>query len=100
MNAQHEIRLALPGKGALESNTLTFLAECGLKVKRSNPRQYLAHMQSMPGIEVVFQRAADNVMIPSHFLAQSFGGFVVHVGAAQVVRVRDADAVFRRCRWR
>ncbi|MGH2496090.1 MAG: ATP phosphoribosyltransferase [Ktedonobacteraceae bacterium] len=59
MNAQHEIRLALPGKGALESNTLAFLAECGLKVKRSNPRQYLAHMQSMPGIEVVFQRAAD-----------------------------------------
>ena len=59
MNAQHEIRLALPGKGALESATLAFLAECGLKVKRSNPRQYLASMQSMPGIEVVFQRAAD-----------------------------------------
>ncbi|HKV57034.1 MAG TPA: ATP phosphoribosyltransferase [Ktedonobacteraceae bacterium] len=59
MNSQHEIRLALPGKGALESNTLAFLAECGLKVKRSNPRQYLAHMQSMPGIEVVFQRAVD-----------------------------------------
>lgn len=59
MNAQHEIRLALPGKGTLESATLAFLAECGLKVKRSNPRQYLASMQSMPGLEVVFQRAAD-----------------------------------------
>ena len=59
MNSQHDIRLALPGKGTLESATLAFLAECGLKVNRSNPRQYLAHMRSMPGIEVVFQRAAD-----------------------------------------
>jgi ATP phosphoribosyltransferase len=59
MNSQREIRLALPGKGALESATLAFLAECGLKVNRNNPRQYLAHMHSMPGIEVVFQRAAD-----------------------------------------
>src|ERR1700680_4578189 len=59
MNAKHEVRLALPGKGTLESATLAFLAECGLKVNRSNPRQYLAHMHSMPGMEVVFQRAAD-----------------------------------------
>jgi ATP phosphoribosyltransferase len=59
MNPNREIRLALPGKGTLESATLAFLAECGLKVNRSNPRQYLAHMHSMPGIEVVFQRAAD-----------------------------------------
>ncbi|HEY6542545.1 MAG TPA: ATP phosphoribosyltransferase [Ktedonobacteraceae bacterium] len=59
MNSQHEIRLALPGKGTLEAATLSFLAECGLKVNRSNPRQYLASMRSMPGIEVVFQRAAD-----------------------------------------
>ena len=59
MNPNREIRLALPGKGALESATLAFLAECGLKVNRSNPRQYLADIHSMPGIEVVFQRAAD-----------------------------------------
>jgi len=38
---------------------MTFLAECGMKVSRSNPRQYLAHISSMPGLEVVFQRAAD-----------------------------------------
>ncbi len=38
---------------------MTFLAECGMKVSRSNPRQYLAHINSMPGLEVVFQRAAD-----------------------------------------
>ncbi|MEO8954280.1 MAG: ATP phosphoribosyltransferase [Ktedonobacteraceae bacterium] len=59
MKEAPEIRLALPGKGALEAATLAFLAECGMKVNRSNPRQYLARIGSMPGIEVVFQRAAD-----------------------------------------
>ncbi|GAC1392836.1 MAG: ATP phosphoribosyltransferase [Ktedonobacteraceae bacterium] len=59
MSAEARVRLALPGKGALEAPTLNFLAECGLKVNRSNPRQYLARMNSMPDIEVVFQRAAD-----------------------------------------
>ena len=59
INLASETRLALPGKGALEAATMTFLAECGMKVSRSNPRQYLAHISSMPGLEVVFQRAAD-----------------------------------------
>src|SRR6266436_1864376 len=56
---ESETRLALPGKGALEAATLAFLTECGLKVNRSNPRQYLARIGSMPNLEVVFQRAAD-----------------------------------------
>lgn len=59
MSEALETRLALPGKGALETATLAFLAECGMKVNRSNPRQYLARIGSMPGLEVVFQRAAD-----------------------------------------
>ena len=59
INTRGVVRLALPNKGALEATTLTFLAECGLKVSRSNPRQYLARIGSMPGLEVVFQRAAD-----------------------------------------
>ncbi|MEO6889416.1 MAG: ATP phosphoribosyltransferase, partial [Ktedonobacteraceae bacterium] len=60
MNAEPDMmRLALPGKGALETATLAFLAECGLKVSRNNPRQYLARMKSIPELEVVFQRAAD-----------------------------------------
>lgn len=54
-----KVRLALPGKGALEAATLSFLSECGMKVSRSNPRQYLASIKSMPDVEVVFQRAAD-----------------------------------------
>lgn len=59
MRIEHETRLALPGKGALEGATLAFLAECGLKVNRSNPRQYLARLNSLPELEAVFQRAAD-----------------------------------------
>lgn len=59
MNVEHRTRLALPGKGALETATLAFLAECGMKVSRNNPRQYLASVSSMPDLEVVFQRAAD-----------------------------------------
>lgn len=62
MSTELETRLALPGKGALETATLAFLTECGMKVNRSNPRQYLARIGSMPDVEVVFQRAAD---IPS-----------------------------------
>src|SRR2546421_8029622 len=63
MTKEQEARLALPGKGALETSTLSFLAECGMKVNRSNPRQYLARIVSMPGLEVVFQRAADIPML-------------------------------------
>ena len=59
MNSTSVIRLALPGKGTLESATLAFLAECGMKVNRNNPRQYLAGVSTLPDLEVVFQRAAD-----------------------------------------
>lgn len=53
------IRLALCGKGALEVATSAFLAECGMKVYRKSPRQYLARIDSMPELEVVYQRATD-----------------------------------------
>ena len=59
MAAEPEIRLALCGKGALEAATSAFLAECGMKVNRKNPRQYLARIRSLPELEVVYQRAAD-----------------------------------------
>jgi ATP phosphoribosyltransferase len=62
MPPEAEIRVALPAKGALEAATSAFLAECGMKVNRKNPRQYLARISSMPELEVVFQRVAD---IPS-----------------------------------
>lgn len=59
MSNTQETRMALPGKGTLEATTLAFLAECGMKVNRNNPRQYLAHMGNIPDLELVFQRAAD-----------------------------------------
>ena len=59
MPVEPEIRLALPSKGALETATSAFLAECGMKVNRKNTRQYLARISSMPALGVVFQRVAD-----------------------------------------
>ncbi|NLE50115.1 MAG: ATP phosphoribosyltransferase, partial [Chloroflexi bacterium] len=37
-----QIRLALPSKGRMEEETLEFLAGCGLRVDKRNPRQYTA----------------------------------------------------------
>ena len=54
------LRIALPSKG-WEDDTLRFLGHCGLRVDRSNPRQYRARMRGLPGgpADVVFQRATD-----------------------------------------
>ena len=54
------LRLALPSK-AWEDDTLRFLGQCGLRIDRSNPRQYRARMHGLPTgpAEVVFQRATD-----------------------------------------
>ncbi len=54
------LRIALPSKG-WEDDTLRFLSQCGLRVDRSNPRQYRARMRGLPTgpAEVVFQRASD-----------------------------------------
>ena len=62
MNTQFtEIRLALPSKGTLEASTMAFLEACGLRVDRSNPRQYTASMPVVPGLVVLYQRATDIV---------------------------------------
>jgi ATP phosphoribosyltransferase len=54
------LRIALASKG-WEDDTLRFLVSCGLRVDRSNPRQYRARMRGLPTgpAEVVFQRASD-----------------------------------------
>ena len=54
------LRLALPSKG-WEDDTLRFLSQCGLRVDRSNPRQYRARMRGLPTgpADIVFQRATD-----------------------------------------
>lgn len=53
------LRLALPSKGRMEEPTLAFLRECGLQVRRPNPRQYTASLRGYPNVEVLFQRARD-----------------------------------------
>ena len=52
------VRIAIPSKG-MEEQTLEFLANCGMKVSRPNPRQYRAAIPALAGVEVLFQRAPD-----------------------------------------
>lgn len=58
---REDIRLALPSKGILQEGALEFLAACGLKVFRPNPRQYEAKIPAIPGLLVMFQRPGDIV---------------------------------------
>ncbi len=55
----NQIRLALPSKGRMEEETLDFLAGCGLRVNKLNPRQYTATLPALPDVMVLFQRAKD-----------------------------------------
>lgn len=54
------IRLGIPSKGRMEQETLDFLKSCGLTVKRIR-RQYLATIEEIPGLQIVFQRQEDIV---------------------------------------
>ena len=54
-----QIRIALPSKGRMEGETLDFLAECGLRVHKPNPRQYTATLPALPDTLLLFQRARD-----------------------------------------
>lgn len=54
-------RIAIPSKGRMAEDTQALLAACQLKVKKTNPRQYVATIGSLPGVEVWFQRASDVV---------------------------------------
>jgi ATP phosphoribosyltransferase len=57
--ADQKLRIAIPSKGALERSTSELLAAAGLKVSRPNDRQYVGSIPSLPGSEVIFQRASD-----------------------------------------
>jgi ATP phosphoribosyltransferase len=58
---RNDIRLALPSKGILQDGSIEYLEACGLKIFRSNPRQYAATIPSLPGVVVMFQRPGDIV---------------------------------------
>lgn len=56
------LRLSLPSKGRLAEDAVEFLAACGLRVYKPNPRQYEATIPALPGLNVLFQRPADIVV--------------------------------------
>ncbi len=67
-----DIRLALPSKGRLEGDSLDFLAACGLRIYKPNPRQYQATIPAIPGLAVLFQRPAD-IVVGVHTGSIDFG---------------------------
>src|SRR5690349_2883358 len=62
MQTGQTIRLSLPSKGRLETDTLDFLSESGLRVFKPNPRQYEARVPSLPDLGIIFQRPGDIVV--------------------------------------
>jgi len=59
---QREIRIALPSKGLLAEGSKQLLSDVGLKIYNPNPRQYIASIPHLPGVEVIFQRPGDIVI--------------------------------------
>jgi len=53
------LRFGVPRKGAFEDQGLTFLDDCGLRVRRTSDRQLTASVAGLPGVTVVLQRAED-----------------------------------------
>jgi len=62
MQQRSDIRLSLPSKGRLAEPALDFLADCGLRVEKPNPRQYEASIPALPSLTVLFQRPGDIVV--------------------------------------
>ncbi|KAL6513182.1 ATP phosphoribosyltransferase 2, chloroplastic [Orobanche gracilis] len=56
-----EVRLGLPSKGRMATDTLDLLKDCQLSVRQSNPRQYVAEIPQISNLEVWYQRPKDVV---------------------------------------
>ena len=85
-----QIRLALPSKGRMEAETLEFLAGCGLRVDKRNPRQYTATLPALPGVLVLFQRARD---IPVSVAAGDVDLGITGYDALAEMADPDSDAI-------
>jgi ATP phosphoribosyltransferase len=91
-----DIRLALPSKGILQDAALEFLAACGLRVYRPNPRQYAATIPALPNVTVIFQRPGDIVTsVQQGSVAFGITGYDVLAekggeGDASVLTIHDA----------
>lgn len=55
------VRLGLPSKGRMATDTLDLLKDCQLAVRQVNPRQYVADIPGLSNLEVWFQRPKDVV---------------------------------------
>jgi len=60
--SKRKIRIALPSKGLLTEGSKQLLADVGFPVYNPNPRQYIALIQLLPEVEVIFQRPGDIVI--------------------------------------
>ncbi|KAL3635240.1 ATP phosphoribosyltransferase 2, chloroplastic [Castilleja foliolosa] len=58
---RNEVRLGLPSKGRMATDTLDLLKDCQLSVRQTNPRQYVAEIPQISNLEVWFQRPKDVV---------------------------------------
>ncbi|XP_051146513.1 ATP phosphoribosyltransferase 2, chloroplastic-like [Andrographis paniculata] len=58
---RNEVRLGLPSKGRMATDTLDLLKDCQLAVRQVNPRQYVAEIPQLSNLEVWFQRPKDIV---------------------------------------
>ena len=52
------IRMGIPSKGRMASETQEFLDSCGFKLRR-NRQQYIGWLEGFPNIQIVFQRQKD-----------------------------------------
>ena len=52
------IRMGIPSKGRMASETQEFLDSCGFKLKR-NRQQYIGWIEGFPNLQIVFQRQKD-----------------------------------------
>jgi ATP phosphoribosyltransferase len=79
--------MALPSKGAIAEPTLAFLGECGLRVEKPNPRQYIGAIPALDGLDVLFQRVIDVLYKVADGTAQ------LGITGLDVVREYPQDAV-------
>lgn len=92
--------IALPSKGAIAEPTLSFLAECGLRVDKPNPRQYTGSIPALPLLDVLFQRVTDVVYKVADGTAQLgvTGLDVVREYASDDLIVIHDDLRYGQCR--
>jgi len=101
MTSNETLRIALASKGTYQDETMRFLSGAGLSVWRPNPRQYVGHITTIPGSEVLFQRPEDIVhKVADGSVDLGITGYDLvaeHAIDEPNVHVAILDLGFRRC---